>query len=254
MSAPTPLLRMNSETSPAVLLIEDDEAMARILRHELEADGYAVTHCDTLGEAERRLPSLFPDVVVVDVGLPDGSGLDVLRAVRGAGAEGAGVDPDLPVMVLSGRCSESDRVRAFEHGADDFVAKPFSYRELRGRLAALLRRRERSSAQGRIRVGRLVVDPARWEVTVGDRPVLLTQKEFVLLHALASEPERVFSKGDLLSAVWGYRAAGQTRTRTLDSHACRLRAKLAAAGGEGLVENVWGVGYRLTDTVSRSYA
>lgn len=245
---------MNCETSPTLMLIDDDQATADALVRELQADGYCVVRCDTLAEASRRLPMLFPDLVVVDAALPDGSGLEILHAVRGAEADGTGVDPDLPVLVLSGRCSESDRVRAFEHGADDFVAKPFSYRELRGRLAALLRRRERGPSTGRIRVGRLVIDPVRWEVTIADRKVPLTQKEFNLLHAMASEPERVFSKSDLLRSVWGYDAAGSARTRTLDSHACRLRSKLAAAGGDGMVENVWGVGYRLTDTVSRSYA
>ena len=147
-------------------------------------------------------------------------------------------------MVLSGRSSELDRVRGFDRGADDYVCKPFSYPELRGRVAALLRRADRARSRGGLRVGALEVDPPSREVRLhGDR-VELSQKEFALLRALIGEPTRVFTKDELLRTIWGYRSIGATRT--LDSHACRLRRKLGLHG-DRFVVNVWGVGYRLLD-------
>jgi DNA-binding response OmpR family regulator len=146
--------------------------------------------------------------------------------------------------VLSGRAGETDRVRGFERGCDDFLAKPFSYGELRLRVAALLRRSQERPSEGRLRVGELELDPVAREVRVRGVRVTLSQKEFALLRRLAAEPTRVFTKFELLRDVWGFRAQGATRT--LDSHACRLRQKLSARG-DRFVVNVWGVGYRLID-------
>ena len=238
---------MHNDTPPTVMIVESDRAVCDLLLDELAADGYALVVCDSLTEGRRRLPSVFPDIVIVNLELPDGSGLDLVREVRGAGQSTAAIDPDLPLLVLSARCSESDRVRAFECGADDILASQRSYRELRGRLGALLRRRERHARRGRVRVGILAIDPVRRDVRLGDRPLTLTQKEFSLLQLLASEPARVFTKDELLRAIWGFRAPGTSTTRTLDSHACRLRGKLAQAGAPQMVQNVWGVGYRLND-------
>ena len=131
-----------------------------------------------------------------------------------------------------------------ERGADDFVGKPFSYGELRLRIAAILRRTRDGRRRGRLRVGELEIDPAARTARLRGRPVELSTKEFGLLLALAADPTRVFTKQDLLRDVWGYRAMGATRT--LDSHACRLRQKLGRAG-DRFVINVWGVGYRLVD-------
>jgi DNA-binding response OmpR family regulator len=185
-----------------------------------------------------------PDLAILDLGLPDGSGLELLRRVREADAAASRMDPDLPVLLLTGRASELDRIRGFERGADDFLAKPFAYGELRGRIGALLRRCRPRRSGGRLRVGDLEVDPLSREVLLRGRPVVLAQKEFALLKALATEPTRVFTKEELLRDVWGFRTMGATRT--LDSHACRLRHKLAA-DGDRYVVNVWGVGYRLID-------
>ena len=157
---------------------------------------------------------------------------------------GARVDARLPLIVLSGRAGETDRVRGFERGCDDFVSKPFAYGELRLRVAALLRRARERRSEGRLRVGELDLDPVAREVRLRGARVRLSQKEFALLRRLAAEPTRVFTKAELLRDVWGFRAFGATRT--LDSHACRLRQKLSVHGG-GYVVNVWGVGYRLVD-------
>jgi DNA-binding response OmpR family regulator len=168
----------------------------------------------------------------------------LLRRVRAADGVASRVDPDTPLMVLTGRSSELDRIRGFDRGADDYVCKPFSYPELRGRLAALLRRADRSRARTTLRAGELEVDPPSREVRLHGERVILSQKEFALLRTLISQPTRVYTKEELLRSIWGYRCAGSTRT--LDSHACRLRQKLGTHGDRYVV-NVWGVGYRLVD-------
>ena len=228
----------------AILVVEDDEPTRTFLADNLTADGYDLLVAATLSEALRTLEYHRVDLAVVDLGLPDGSGLELLRKVRESGGVGARLDERLPLIVLSGRAGETDRVRGFERGADDFLSKPFSYGELRLRVAALLRRARERPSEGRLRVGGLELDPVAREVRLHDARVVLSQKEFALLRQLATEPTRVFTKAELLRDVWGFRAAGATRT--LDSHACRLRQKLSARG-DRFVVNVWGVGYRLVD-------
>jgi len=233
-----------TDDAHTLLVVEDDDATRTFLADNLTADGYTVLVADCAREAWRLLETKFPDVVLIDVALPDGSGLEVLRRVREADGATSRVDPRTPVLVISGRAGELDRLRGFERGADDFVAKPFSYPELRLRLAALLRRASGRRHDGRLRVGPLEVDPPAREARLHGARLALSQKEFALLRTLASEPMRVWTKEELLRIVWGYRSLGTTRT--LDSHACRLRHKLAAHGERWIV-NVWGVGYRLLD-------
>jgi DNA-binding response OmpR family regulator len=171
-------------------------------------------------------------------------GLELLDRVRAADGLGSRIDPAVPVIVVSGRATETDRVRGFARGADDYVTKPFSYAELVARVRALLRRADGRPRTGAVRVGELTIDPATRSVRLGGEPVELTAKEFAMLHALALEPSRVVSKAELLRDVWGYAALGATRT--VDAHACRLRRKLAGAS-RPLVLNVRGVGYRLAE-------
>jgi DNA-binding response OmpR family regulator len=226
-----------------VLVVEDDPATAAFLADNLEADGFEVATASAVGEAIRAIELRQPDLMVLDVTLEDGSGLEVLDRVRASDGTSARIDPDVPVLVLSGRGSELERVRGFERGADDYLVKPFSYPELVARVRALLRRAAGRRRRGPIRVGDLFVDPSTRDVRVGDRSLRLSAKEFALLHALASEPTRVVPKAELLRDVWGYRSAGATRT--VDAHACRLRKKL----GQSWVMNVRGVGYRLLEAV-----
>ena len=233
-----------SEDAFTILLVEDDDATRTFLADNLTADGYEVLVSGSVGAGRRLLEGQFPDLVVVDVGLPDGSGLELLRSVREADAATSRLDPSTPMLVLSGRAGELDRIRGFERGADDYVAKPFSYGELRSRVAALLRRALGRRVAGRLRVGGLLVDPPSRQVTLHGEVLALSQKEFSLLRVLASDPTRVWTKSELLRMVWGHHTIGTTRT--LDSHVCRLRHKLAGAG-ERWVTNVWGVGYRLID-------
>jgi len=238
---------MNHDDTATILVVEDDDATRTFLADNLTADGFELLVADCARDGARLMETKFPDLALIDVGLPDGSGLDLVRRVREADGLASRVDPRTPLLVISGRDGELDRIRGFERGADDYVCKPFSYPELRGRVAALLRRSGQRPRTGRLRVGELMIDPSSREVSVRDARVELSAKEFALLRTLASEPTRVFTKDELLRGVWGFRSQGQTRT--LDSHACRLRKKLSV-NGDQFVMNVWGVGYRLVDGVA----
>jgi DNA-binding response OmpR family regulator len=229
---------------PLVLLVEDDPVLRSFLADHLTADGFELLLAETMREGLRMLEYKQPHLALIDVGLPDGSGLDLVARVRAADGIASRLDPGLPLIILTGRASEVDRVRGFEKGADDFVAKPFSYGELRLRLLAVLRRTRPRRAGGRLRVGELEIDPASRQVFLHGELIALSQKEFALLRTLATDPTRVHTKQELLRDVWGFRSLGTTRT--LDSHACRLRHKLGVRGDQFVV-NVWGVGYRLVD-------
>ena len=230
-----------------LLVIEDDVATRTFLADNLTADGFELLVAGSAHEALRLLEHEAPDLAIVDVGLPDHSGLDVVEAVRRSDGVNCRIDPFLPLIVVSGRAGELDRLRGLRRGADDFVAKPFSYPELLERIRALLRRATPRVPPGVSRVGELLIDPASRSVSLRGRDIELSPKEFGLLRALAKDPTRVFTKEELLRDVWGYRALGATRT--LDSHACRLRQKLGA-DGDLFVVNVWGVGYRLCEMVA----
>ena len=186
----------------------------------------------------------YPDLAVLDLGLPDGDGLALLDRVRESDRVGSRIDPDLPVMILSGRATELERIRGLTRGADGYITKPFSYLEFRARVDAVLRRRDRGAVAARLRAGPLEIDVLSRQVWLDGDPVSLSVKEFSLLRTLATEPHRVFTREELLRIVWGFRSAGTTRT--VDTHVSRLRRKLAPAGA-GFIINVWGVGYRLLD-------
>ena len=242
--SPLPAHTSMETASATILIIEDDQPTRTFLADNLAADGYDLLESGCVSDARRQMETGFPDLAIVDLGLPDGDGLELLRLVREADRLAGKLDPDLPLLVLTGRATELDRLRAFDRGADDYVSKPFSYQELHARMRALLRRSRRRPGSGKLRVGPLDVDPISRRVWLRGEPLSLSKKEFALLRALAAEPTRVFTREELLRGVWGFRAMGQTRT--LDSHAFRLRRKLNAAG-DRFVVNVWGVGYRLVD-------
>jgi DNA-binding response OmpR family regulator len=235
---------MTPDAGATVLVVEDDDATRTFLADNLTADGYELLVAGSVREALKLIETRFPDVAVVDVGLPDASGLELLGAVRASDGIASRADPRLPVIMLSGRGHELDRLRGFERGADDYLVKPFSYGELLARVRALLRRADDRVRKGRLRVGSLEIDPTSRSAWVGGEPVALSQKEFALARTLATDPARVFTKDELMRTVWGFRSRGASRT--LDSHACRLRAKLNQ-GDERFIVNVWGVGYRLVD-------
>jgi DNA-binding response OmpR family regulator len=233
------------DPSPAtILIVEDHRATRTFLADNLSVDGYELLEADCARDAQRLMETKFPDLAIVDLGLPDLDGLELLRLVRDTDRVAGRLDPDLPLLVLSGRVGELDRLRGFDRGCDDYMIKPFSYPELRARIIALLRRSRRRPGSGRLRIGPLELDPLARQVWLHGERLVLSKKEFALLRALAGDPIRVFTREELLRGVWGFRSLGTTRT--LDSHASRLRKKLNGAGDKFVV-NVWGVGYRLVD-------
>jgi DNA-binding response OmpR family regulator len=231
------------ETLATVVVCEDDPITRELLCENLTADRFDALAAGTAEEALRFCRYGAPDVLLIDIGLPDASGLDVIREIRGALGPAPPFNPVMPIVALSGRGTDGDRVRGLREGADDYLVKPFHYEELLIRIRKLLERRS-SSRRGPTRIGLLSIDTATREVRVGDRDVALANKEFELLRTLAEEPRRVFTKEELLRDIWGYQSHG--RTRTLDSHASRLRRKLDPERGMYVV-NCWGVGYRLVE-------
>jgi DNA-binding response OmpR family regulator len=231
----------NRDPLGVVVVCEDDAPTLELLCDHLTADNFEVVPAPSAADALRHCQYKSPDLLLLDLGLPDASGLDVLREVRSAERSTGRYDAGLAVIVLSGRASEVDRVRGLDEGADDYLGKPFHYAELSARVRSVLRRRSELRG-GSMRIGDLSIDASRREVRVDGRQVSLANKEYELLLALAAEPRRVFTKSELLRDVWDFKTMG--RTRTLDSHASRLRRKLDPEGNRFVV-NVWGVGYRL---------
>ena len=227
--------------SQALLLAEAEPGTREFLERHLASDGFAVLGADAGREALELVERERPDLVLVG-SLPDAPALEVCRVLR-EGEPGRSWDRDVPLIVVGdARADAVDRVHAFERGCDDFVPRPFHYEELVARIHAVLRR-TRPGLRERLAAGPLAIDRATRRVTVHGLTVALAAKEYELLVKLAAQPARVFTKDELLRDVWGFRSLG--RTRTLDSHASRLRRKLASAGAPDCVLNVWGVGYRL---------
>jgi len=228
---------------PHVLLIEDDGSTRSLVAANLEAHGYQVREAGTAAEAVRSLDALRPDLVVLDLGLPDADGTSVIRRVRRDGTT--------PILILSARDEEPDKVAALELGADDYVTKPFGLEELRARVAALLRRAAgpAADAAGSITLGPLVLDVTRRDVRVGDVPVDLTPREYELLKVLMSQPGRLVTRGALLRAVWGRQYVEEDHY--LHVYVSRLRRKLAAVDPTGTMHDLItaepGVGYRIRE-------
>lgn len=226
-----------------LVVCEDDRTTLELLSDHLTADRYGVLAAPTAADALRLCQYGSPDLLLLDLTLPDASGLDVLREIRNPDSAVSRFDSRLGVIVLSGRGTERDRVRGLEQGADDYVVKPYHYSELLARIGAVLRRR-RTGNNRVTRVAEIEISHDQRKVVVGAESVELSAKEFSLLGVLATEPTRVFTKEELLRDVWGYRSIGHTRT--LEAHASRLRRKLDPENGRFVV-NCWGVGYRLVE-------
>lgn len=226
----------------SALVVDRDLHVLEFLDDNLTADRFAVT---TAGSGEDALDIVFgarPDVALIDVDLPGMSGFELVSTLR-QGSDAGLWDPGLAIVLMSERDDVHSVVRGIERGADDYVVKPFHYPELLARIGAHVRRAHGVNLAGSLRVGPLEVDRRAMSAMVHGRFLPLSAKEFGLLSVLARDPSRVVAKHEVLKAVWGFNSGA--RTRTVDTHASRLRGKLAAAGLSGWVRNVWGQGYRL---------
>jgi len=227
-----------SAVAADVLVVEDEPDIRGLIVHHLEREGFRCRTATSGGEALARVRATPPDLIVLDLMLPGMDGLEVCRRVRADPATSA-----LPIIMLTAKADEVDRVVGLEIGADDYLAKPFSTKELVARVRAVLRRARPGDAASRLlSVGGVRLDPSRHLATVDGRAVELTPKEFDLLHALLAAAGRVLSREHLLNRVWGYARADEIESRTVDVHIRRLRAKLGAE--ERRIATIKGVGYR----------
>jgi phosphate regulon transcriptional regulator PhoB len=223
--------------APDVLVVEDEPDIRNLIVHHLTRDGFRCRVAASGPEALARVRTAAPDLIVLDLMLPEMNGLEVCRRLRGDPSTAA-----IPIIMLTAKADEVDRVVGLELGADDYVAKPFSPKELVARVRAVLRRARPGEPGRPLGVGGVTLDTARHLVTVDGRPIELTPKEFDLLHALLEAAGRVLSREHLLNRVWGYARADEIESRTVDVHIRRLRAKLGAE--ERRIATIKGVGYR----------
>ncbi len=232
---------MNRKTDPKILVVDDERSITDLLEYNLRRSGYQVIVARDGRRALRLAQAEQPDLIILDLMLPGLDGLDICRVLRRESA--------IPIIMLTARDEEIDRVVGLELGADDYVTKPFSVRELMARVKAVLRRTtpaapDETSASVVYRVGPLEVDTLSRQAQFDGNPLPLTRLEFELLETLARHAGQVLSRDQLLDQVWGYDYYGDARA--VDSAVKRLRAKLRAAGGDPtLVSNVRGIGYRL---------
>jgi len=219
-----------------VLVVDDEPIVRNVVVRYLEHDGYATLQAADVKAARELVANRSPSLVVLDLMLPGGDGLELCRWIRGRS--------ELPIIMLTARVDEADRVVGLELGADDYVTKPFSPRELTARVRSVLRRtRPDAGPPPRLRFGELELDPATREVIVSGNPARLRAREFDLLYFLARHPRQVFSRRQLMDGVWGYEAALETGTVTVHIRRLRERVELDPAHPRW-IETVWGVGYR----------
>ena len=240
-----------TESVSTILVADADQHTLEFLDAQLTVDGYDILSARCPSEVKARATRRAPALLLLGDFERLGESISLLRELRAGDGRHGQLDPALPVVTLTADLGELAELRSLDAGADDHLAKPFSYPVLRARLGMVLRRMERRHRSVVRRVGALSVDRSTREVRLRDCPVELSKMEFALLDALCEQPCRVYPKPELLRDVWGFRSPG--RTRTVDSHACRLRHKLSAVAGDRFVVNVWGVGYRLVDPIGAEY-
>jgi two-component system phosphate regulon response regulator PhoB len=222
----------------SILVVEDEPAIQELLRVNLEGAGFSVRAAEDAESAREQIKDSLPDLVLLDWMLPGQSGLAFARSLRGDART-----RDLPIIMVTARCDESDRVSGLEAWVDDYVTKPFSPRELKARIKSVLRRRAPEAAQEQLKVGPLTLDPATHHVTVNGQRAQIGPTEFRLLKFLIARPERVHSRAQLLDKVWGDHV--YIEERTVDVHIRRLRLALQPLGCSEMIETVRGSGYRL---------
>lgn len=221
-----------------ILIVDDEQNIVDLARLYLEREGFRVESAADGEHALERIKSLSPALVVLDIMLPKLDGFEVCRRVRG--------ESDVPILMLTARDEDVDKIVGLELGADDYLTKPFNPRELVARVKAILRRADRpSKAEAPLHIGDVTIDPAKREVVIAGEPVQLRAKEFDLLEAMAANRGIVLTREQLLDQVWGYDFYGQTRT--VDVHVAHLRKHLARSASVR-IETVMGVGYKLVSS------
>jgi len=226
-------------TTARIVVVEDDASVAELVTLYLRNAGFIVEHAPSGARARVLFDEVKPALVVLDLGLPDANGIDLLKELRARA--------DTPVIALTARAEDAERVAGLDAGMDDYLTKPFNPRELVSRVKAILRRTSGMPGTGRVlELGNLRVDPQRHEVRVADTVVSLRAKEFELLEAFCRQPGIVLTRDKLLEDVWGFAYPGETRT--VDVHVKQLRDKLV--GADAKIETVWGVGYKLVAPTS----
>src|SRR5271165_6473864 len=231
--------------APRILVVEDESALSLLLSYNLEAEGYVVDRVERGDEAELRLEEAAPDLVILDWMLPGVSGLEICRRLRARE-----ITRTLPVIMLTARGEEGERVRGLSVGADDYVVKPFSVPELMARVRALLRRTHPERIANRFTAGDLKLDRETRRVSRGSRNILLSPTAFRLLEYLLEKPGRVFSRAQLLDGVWGQ--AAEIDERTVDVHVGRLRKALSRGRERDPIRTVRGTGYAFDETFGKT--
>jgi len=240
-----PFVRPTIVSGPRILIVEDEIDVALLLSYNLEAEGYVVESVARGDEAELRLAEKAPDLLILDWMLPGVSGIEICRRLRTREATRT-----LPIIIVTARREESERVRGLAVGADDYVVKPFSVNELMARVHALLRRSRPERIAERLYVGDLDLDRRTRRVRRGDRDIRLGPTDFRLLEHLLEKPGRVFSREQLLDLVWG--RSSEVDERTVDVHIGRLRKRLSKGKERDLIRTVRGAGYAIDDSFGRS--
>ncbi len=226
-----------------VLVVEDESAIAELISINLRHAGYEVTIAASADQAQIEIDRVLPDLVILDWMLPGQSGLSLAKRWRGESRT-----KELPVIMLTARADEGDKVAGLDAGADDYLTKPFSTHELMARIRAVLRRKAPEALDSAVELGPLRLDPATRRVSRGEQEVKVGPTEFRLLHFLMTHPERVHSRAQLLDRVWGDHVF--IEERTVDVHVKRLREALAPVACSTMIETVRGAGYRLTQQVA----
>lgn len=222
-----------------ILIVEDDPAIRELLTVNLEASAHRVIEAGSAEEAEATMVHSLPDLILLDWMLPGRSGPQFAQKIRAVERT-----KDVPIIMLTARTDEQDRITGLEIGADDYMIKPFSPRELVARIKAVLRRRKPQLTEDKVGVNGLVLDPVTHRVTAGGSAVAIGPTEFRLLHFFMTHPERVHSRSQLLDKVWGDHVF--VEERTVDVHIRRLRSVLEATGHDSLIQTVRGSGYRFS--------
>jgi len=234
-----------SSTTPRILVVEDEAALSLLLTYNLESEGYVVARAERGDDAEVMLAESVPDLVILDWMLPGVSGFEICRRLRAREAT-----RDLPVIMLTARGEEAERVRGLSIGADDYVVKPFSVPELMARVRSLLRRARPERIAGRLQAGELMLDRTARRVRRGERDIHLGPTEFRLLEHLMEKPGRVFSRAQLLDSVWGDSA--EIDERTVDVHVGRLRKAIVRGRERDPLRTVRGAGYSFDETFGKA--